>query len=126
MGGDIILHIKQRMANMGFNPADVVIREQQVELEAGETFEALTNGDYWYLDDLLNYDGKWKLESDTSVTFEDDFIMHGKINASPVECYGNLYLRTDPDTTDPETGETTDNSNRFVFFVAQTGRLADE
>ncbi len=127
MGGDVILLIKQRMSNMGFDPADVVIREQRVEMKAGDTYEGLTNGDYYYLYELSNYDGKWRLESDPNVTFDDDFIMDGKINMSPVECYGNIYLTTEPDTIDPVSGEpTTDNSNKFVFIVAQTGRLIGE
>lgn len=123
MGGDIILHIKQRIANMGFNPDDVNIRQIRVDLNAGETFDERTNGDYWYLTDLLNYDGKWKVESDTSITFQDDFIMDGKINLSPVECYGNIFIATAENEIDERTGEETDNSNKFVFFVAQTGRL---
>ena len=131
MGGDLILYIKQRAANMGFNPDDIVIREERVEMKAGDTFRALTNGDYWYLYETSNYDSNWKLDSDTSVVFSDDFIMDGKINSSPVECYGNIYIETEADTytIDPDTQErvpTSDNSNKFVFFVAQTGRLADE
>ena len=126
MEGDILLLIRQRMANMGFDPNDFVIREQQVAMNAGETYEALTNGDYWYLSEVSNYDGKWKMESDVSITFEDDFIMNGKLNMMPVENYGNLYIRTEANVTDPETEETSDNSNKFVFFVAQTGRLVGE
>lgn len=126
MGGDIILHIKQRIANMGFNPDDVVIRQMRVELKAGATFEERTNGDYWYLYELANYDGKWKIESDTSITFDDDFVMDGKVNMAPVECYGDVYIATEPDLLDAQTNEpTTDNSNKFVFFVAQTGRLIE-
>lgn len=127
MGGDIILHIKQRIANMGFNPDDVVIRQIRVELEAGDSYEERTNGDYWYLYELGNYDGKWKIESDTSITFEDDFVMDGKINMAPVECYGDVFITTEENEVDAQTGEpTTDNSNKFVFFVAQTGRLVGE
>lgn len=126
MGGDIILHIKQRIANMGFDPDDVVIRQQRVELNAGETFEERTGGDYWYLYEIFNYEGKWKLESDTSVVFNDDFIMADTINMAPVECYGDVYITTEPDQLDENDEPVTDNSNKFVFFIAQTGRLKEE
>ncbi len=110
--------IRQRLHNMGFDETTVNITPLVVSMDAGENMRLDLSGDYLFMYDVINYEGKFKVESDISVAFEDDFIIDQKIPSGILELHGNVFIETEANTAD-----TNDNSNKFMFYVASPANL---
>lgn len=112
--------IKQRMANLGYDSESVVITPITIPMEADSLVQIGQSGDYLYLYDCINYRGKFKVESDVSVTFEDDFIIGQKVPSGIVELYGNVYINT------LANGQNENNANVFMLYSATPAGLKEQ